>query len=321
MFEKSITESLKMVRFPRGSDFVLMMILVLSIQSCTATPETEALPKSTCTVEPRLYPTTSVPITKPSETPQPTPTTKIEPPSAITEVGQAWINPVDGAEMVGVPAGEFRMGTGNGYEWEGPEHTVYLDPYYIDKLEITNAQYRACEEAGKCVELLRRDYIDDPDLDQHPVVNVTWHWAKKYCKWAGKRLPTEAEWEKSARGTDGRRYPWGDEIDCEHAHYKDCGGETIPVGSLPAGASPYGALDMAGNVWEWVIDGWQEDYYQVSPYENPQGPEIKGPQDMRVFRGGSWSESGDLLRSTYRTWYETDAQYYNLGFRCVMDAP
>jgi formylglycine-generating enzyme required for sulfatase activity len=223
--------------------------------------------------------------------------------------------------MVGVPAGEFQMGTGNGYEWEGPEHTVYLDPYYIDKLEITNAQYRECVAVGSCMKLEKRTYIDDPAYDNHPVVNVTYHWAKSYCKWAGKRLPTEAEWEKAARGTDGRMYPWGDEIDCDQAQYKDCGGETVPVGSYPLGASPFGALDMAGNAWEWVIDEWGEDYYQISPHKNPQGPEVKGPQDRRVFRGGSWSESPDLLRSTYRTWYETNAQYYNLGFRCVVDAP
>jgi formylglycine-generating enzyme required for sulfatase activity len=224
--------------------------------------------------------------------------------------------------MVGVPAGEFLMGNDEGYPWEGPVHTVYLDAFYIDKLEVTNAQYRQCVDQGICKDLEKRTSFDNPAKADHPVINVTWHWAKIYCRWTGKRLPTEAEWEKAARGVDGRMYPWGDEIDCDHAQYKDCGGETIPVGSLPDGASPYGALDMAGNVWEWVIDEWQEDYYLVSPKENPQGPKNpKNISEIHVFRGGSWSEPGDLVRTTYRTWYEPNAQYYNLGFRCVMDAP
>jgi formylglycine-generating enzyme required for sulfatase activity len=216
--------------------------------------------------------------------------------------------------MVGVPAGEFIMGRDDGNEDEGPAHTVYLDAFYIDVLEVTNSLYRVCLEAGGCMPLNKPDYFDNPELADHPVVNVTIDWAKRYCKWAGKRLPTEAEWEKAARGTDERTYPWGEGIDCEHAHYKDCGGQTIPVGSLPLGASPYGALDMAGNVWEWVSDRYQVDYYQVSPARNPKG----GSRGIEwSFRGGSWSESEGLLRSTYRTWYNPNAQYYNLGFRCV----
>jgi formylglycine-generating enzyme required for sulfatase activity len=296
------------------------MLLSLLVTGCKTAPQDQIGKTPTATAEIKL-PTTAVLDTQTPPTPEPIPTIIIEPPPAIIEAGQVWINPVDGSEMVGVPAGEFKMGTGNGYEWEGPEHTVFLDAYYVDKLEVTNAQYRECVASGNCMNLKKRTYIDDPAYDDHPVVNVNWHWAKSYCKWAGKRLPTEAEWEKAARGTDGRRYPWGEGVDCDHAHYKDCGGQTVAVGSFPAGASPYGVLDMAGNAWEWVIDEWQEDYYQVSPYENPQGPVISGPQDMHVFRGGSWSETGDLLRSTYRTWYEPNAQYYNLGFRCVMDAP
>ncbi|MGB2895572.1 MAG: SUMF1/EgtB/PvdO family nonheme iron enzyme [Anaerolineales bacterium] len=269
--------------------------------------------KATLTATP--LPPTTIPI-------PPTPTPKFIPPPAIIEVGQVWINSIDGSEMVSVPAGEFAMGSNQGTVAEGPAHMVYLDAFYSDKYEISNTQYRKCVEAGICSQLQKQTYYDDPDYAHHPVVNVTWHWANVYCEWARKRLPTEAEWEKAARGTDGRRYPWGDEIDCNHAQYKECGGQTVQVGSLPNGVSPYGARDMAGNVWEWVIDEWQEDYYQISPSNNPQGP--SNPRNIReihVFRGGSWSESADLLRSTYRSWYEPGAQYYNLGFRCVIDSP
>lgn len=237
-------------------------------------------------------------------------------------MGQIWLSTIDGVEMVSVPSGEFVMGSDGGDIAEGPSHTVTLDAFYIDKMEVTNALYRKCVDADECPRIERATYFDDPAYDQHPVVNVTWPWARAFCAWAGKRLPTEAEWEKAARGTDGRTYPWGEEIDCERAQFKECGGQTIPVGSKPSGASPYGALDMAGNVWEWVSDRWQEDYYEVSPTHNPQGPPNPGSVRVeRVFRGGSWSESADYVRSAYRTWYEPDAKYYNLGFRCVVDSP
>jgi formylglycine-generating enzyme required for sulfatase activity len=233
-----------------------------------------------------------------------------------------WVNPVDGMEMVGVPAGEFTMGSNKGRADEGPPHSVYLDAFYIDKFEVTNAQYRMCVNAGICVRPAKPEYYDNLDLEQHPVVNVTRSWVKTYCGWAGKRLPTEAEWEKAARGTDGRTYPWGEGIDCEHAQYKDCGGQTVPVGSKPEGASPYGAQDMAGNVWEWVSDRYEEDYYQTSPESNPKGPETWSAwMDAWVIRGGSWSEESAYVRSSYRSWYNPDAQYYNLGFRCVRDSP
>jgi formylglycine-generating enzyme required for sulfatase activity len=304
-----------------------LMILALTVLAgCTtssppATPLTPTLVHPTDTHVPKT-PMTATPL-PPTPTPiPPTPTPKFVPPPAIIEAGQVWTNSIDESEMVSVPAGEFTMGSSEGIVAEGPAHTIHLDAFYIDKYEISNSQYRKCVEAGICTLLQKRTYYDDPDYAHHPVVNVTWPWANVYCEWARKRLPTEAEWEKAARGTDGRRYPWGYEIDCDHAQYKECGGQTVLVGSLPNGASPYGALDMAGNVWEWVIDEWQEDYYQISPSNNPQGP--SNPRNIReihVFRGGSWTESADLLRSTYRSWYEPGAQYYNLGFRCVIDSP
>ena len=224
--------------------------------------------------------------------------------------------------MVGVPAGEFTMGSADGapdaWDWEKPQHTVYLDAFYVDKYEVTNAQYRKCVEAGACARPFDPTYYDDAGYNQYPVVYVGWHWAKGYCQWAGKRLPTEAEWEKAARGTDGRTYPWGEGIDCDHAQYNECGGQTVPVGSKSKGASPYGALDMAGNVWEWVADRYQDDTYQTAPDRNPQGPE-KGTG--QVMRGGSWSEAAANVRCAYRSWYMPDARYFNLGFRCVRGSP
>ena len=151
---------------------------------------------------------------------------------------------------------------------------VYLDDYYIDIYEVSQERYKACLEAGGCEltpgtgELLNR-----PVWDQHPMMDITWYDAQEYCEWRGGSLPTEAQWEKAARGTDGRRYPWGDEpVTCERARYGDCGWMTAPVGSHPAGVSPYGVHDMAGNAWEFIYDWYDQDYYQVSPSENPTGP-------------------------------------------------
>jgi formylglycine-generating enzyme required for sulfatase activity len=251
---------------------------------------------------------------KPMLTLLPSATPTLVPPPAVVKAGQVWVSPIDGAEMVGIPAGEFTMGNDEGYSDEQPAHTVYLDAFYIDKYEVTNAQYRKCKEAGACAGPFDTIYYDNADYNQHPVVFVRWSWAKAYCRWAGKRLPSEAEWEKAARGTDGRTYPWGEGIDCDHAQHKECGGQTVPVGSKSKGASPYGALDMAGNVWEWAADRYQEDYYQAAPDRNPQGPD-KGT--AQVMRGGSWSEAPANVRSAYRSWYMPDARYFNLGFRCA----
>jgi len=177
-------------------------------------------------------------------------------------------------------------------------------------------------DAGVCTRTTKPEYYDNPELEHHPMVNVTRSWAKRYCGWAGKRLLTEAEWEKVARGTDERTYPWGEDVDCEHAHYKECGGQTIPVGGKPEGVSPYGAQDMAGNVWEWVNDRYEEDYYQNSPESNPQGPETwTAWNDAWVIRGGSWSEDPAYVRTSYRSRYNPNARYYNLGFRFAKNSP
>jgi formylglycine-generating enzyme required for sulfatase activity len=247
---------------------------------------------------------------------------------APTSVPQLAAGPVqvrdkDEVEMVFVPAGEFLMGShdnrGRMYDDEKPQHKVYLDAFWIDKTEVTNAQYKKCVAAGKCQS---SNYADDARFngDAQPVVGVSWNDAKTYCEWAGARLPTEAEWEKAARGTDGRLYPWGNGPDtCEYAVTNDgsgdgCGqgGKAWPVGSKPRGASPYGALDMAGNVLEWVADWYDGSYYARSPGRNPTGPDSG---ESKVLRGGSWLGH---IRSDRRNEDHPDTTLSTLyGFRCA----
>jgi formylglycine-generating enzyme required for sulfatase activity len=216
--------------------------------------------------------------------------------------------------MVLVPAGEFLMGSDDGDADEKPPHRVHLDAYHVDRYEVTNALYRRLMEAtGRQAP----SYWNDSKWNgaSQPVVGVSWHDAEAYCKWAGKRLPTEAEWEKAARGTDGRKYPWGEQWDASRAN-SDASklGKTATVGSYPSGVSPYGAHDMAGNVWEWVADWYARDYYQRSPERNPPGPDSG---TSRVLRGGSWDFNPFNLRSTYRINYTPVYRSHDFGFRCA----
>jgi formylglycine-generating enzyme required for sulfatase activity len=225
--------------------------------------------------------------------------------------------------LVYVPAGEFRMGSDGTNDDERPAHTVYLDAFWIDQTEVTNARYRACAAAGACLppaekgSPTRGDYYQNGAYAGFPVMGVTWEQAYAYCAWAGRRLPSEAEWEKAARGTDGRRYPWGDgPPDDSLANFDDQAGDTTLAGSYPAGASPYGALDMAGNVWEWVSDWYGTDYYQYSPPENPAGPDTG---EFRVIRGGSYNADNYSLRSVFRFGDHPGYWYSDVGLRCAMD--
>jgi formylglycine-generating enzyme required for sulfatase activity len=259
-----------------------------------------------------------------------------EPVPVITRV----VSEKDGMVLLPVPEGEFEMGSteaqyqnavemcvndgGNRsdcerwYVIEKSQHTVWLDAFRIDQTEVTNAMYASCVAAGMCK---RSSYAYTSDFNNasQPVVGVDWNDASAYCAWAGRRLPTEAEWEKAARGTDGRVYPWGDQpLDAQLLNYNNNLGKTSDAGSFPAGVSPYGALDMTGNAWEWVADWYDGSYYSSSPDRNPGGPSSGG---TRVLRGGSWYDNVRSVRAAYRHNTSPDSRYASIGFRCAASDP
>ena len=207
-----------------------------------------------------------------------------------TLAGQQCANPEDGAAMVWVPAGAFLMGSKNADAAapsdEKPQHSIILDGYWIYKNDVTVAQYRAyCEATGAAMPLQ-----DGAPTDSYPVVNVSWARARAYAEWAGCKLPTEAQWEKAARGTDCRIYPWGDNWDAHKcSNVETSPDHPTPVGSYPDGASPYGCLDIEGNVEQWCEDWYDESYYANSPGSNTTGPDTG---DDRVLRGSSFVNDG-----------------------------
>jgi eukaryotic-like serine/threonine-protein kinase len=266
-----------------------------------------------------------------------------------TTIGQTWTSPSDGATLVCVPAGEFLMGAATDDALaradEKPQHQVAVDAYWIDRTEVTNARFAQCLAAGACrpkvYDTETKTYVAyavHPDYQNYPALLYENDAAMAYCQWAGRRLPTEAEWEKAARGIDGRRYPWGDQLDCSHATYAECtlnaqqlqlnpdgprcgysyACATAAVDAYPAGASPYGALNLAGNVWEWVADWYAPDYYAHAPTRNPTGP-ARG--EYRVRRGGgnkSWEQD---LRVTARAGNSVSHFFDGqIGFRCALSA-
>ncbi len=232
---------------------------------------------------------------------------------------------------------------GGWWEHEKPAHMVYVDALWMYQKEVTNEQFETFVTSTGYETTAEKDgssfvdryssggYVegaywvapfgpgsDLSGLMLHPVVHVSWYDADAYCSWAGGRLPTEAEWEKAARGTDGRIYPWGNEApSCHLSNYQGCKGSGVgvQVGSYPAGTSSYGVLDMAGNVWEWVGDWFSADYYSISPYENPTGP---ASGEYRVLRGGSWDDSEWQLRASDRGKDYPRLTDIVIGFRCLI---
>jgi formylglycine-generating enzyme required for sulfatase activity len=224
----------------------------------------------------------------------------------------------DGAVVVKIPAGEFLMGNDE-TERTPLEHRVYVSDFLMDKTGVTWGQYKNFVEATRIPLPRHQPYWGVHD--DHPVVYVTWEEAKEYCEWAGGRLPTEAEREKAARGTDDRKYPWGDEEpDPERAVFRRSWGHeaTGAVGTRPAGVSPYGLHDMGGNVWEWCSDWYDGDYYEDSPSRDPKGPPSG---TVHVVRGGSWDSRPTVLSSSCRSWGHRGYRDGDFGFRCAMNAP
>jgi formylglycine-generating enzyme required for sulfatase activity len=232
--------------------------------------------------------------------------------------------------QVFVPAGPFGMGNDAGPADQRPMHVVYLDSFWIDRTEVTNARYAACVNAAGCTPPLslgsikRSSYFNNPAFANFPVLFVTWPQARDYCEWAGRRLPTEAEWEKAARGDDLRLYPWGNQApDATRLNFQPSGvGDTVAVGQFPSGASPYGVLDMAGNASEWVLDFYDPAYYGVSPGENPPGPAQTGCPggDCRVLRGGNWNSRDEEATATFRLFYGPNDSRDAFSIRCARTA-
>ncbi len=299
-----------------------------SPQSSTSTPKltaTESAPTNTPTAFLTLTATntpapTSTEIDTATSTATPTPTN----------------TPIAYDEMVLVPAGNFEMGCDPSDREQGcrfidyadqtPLHTIYLDAYYIDKFEVTNGRYKKCVEAGVCTDpaeefsSTRSLYYSDLAFINHPVTNVDWNQADNFCRWEGKHLPTEAEWEKAARGSeDVRLYPWGNSRPEPGYTYPNTS-DAVEVGSYPEGASPYGVMDLVGNVSEWVDDWYYYDYYSRSPYTNPRGGSESFPfcSYNRTHRGsssGMWDLN--LFRLAYRFYNPPETSSASLGFRCA----
>jgi len=238
--------------------------------------------------------------------------------------GETKASPVDGMVIIYIPAGEFRMGS-NRLEVSSPAHKVYLDAYWIDSIEVSNRMYALCVKAGVCQ---KPAYFDTPELflekalpwgsdyGNLPVVYIRWSNAEQYCRWAGRRLPTEAEWEKAARGVDRRKFPWGSSSpNANLLNFASNIDALTPVGRYPSGASPYGVLNMAGNVREWVADWSDPHYYEEKHYYNPQGP----PEgDKRILRGGDFKSTSQMVNPANRFAHNPNSSGYNRGFRCTV---
>ncbi len=318
--------------------FRFVLLGLFAATACGAPAATSPLQPSAATLAPSLVPTQAPTLTPTATlTPTPAPTPTLMP-------GAERTRPLTNMKQVYVPAGAFTMGTDeeDAQPSAKPAHTVNLEGFWIDQTEVTNAMYLACFEAEVCTTPAYGIYkggktkgdlgsgwkrkqvegsfvaqeFDAPDAGGYPVVDVSWEQAEAFCAWAGEALPTEAQWEKAARGTDGRPFPWGDTLP-SRGLINNFYGQPIRVGSYPSGASPYGALDMAGNVWEFVADWYGRDYYRTSPVDNPTGPE-RG--FAHVIRGGSYSNvdpAGQTVATYNRNFEGGPGFTSHVGFRCA----
>ena len=282
----------------------------------------------------------ALPTAAPTLTPIPlNPTTEAS--SGNTEAGSERVSSGDGMVQVYIPQGSFQMGgmDSTASTDEKPVHKVDMKGYWIDKVEVTNAMYLLCVQAGVCsppqnlTSETRQSYFNNPEFNDYPVVNVSWDSARQYCEWAGRRLPTEAEWEYAARGTTINTYPWGeDKPDATRANFNYMLGDTNRVGSYTSGASPFGVLDLAGNVFEWTNDYFDGEYYASGPASNPSGPLARSAYYKRSVRGGSFADGEAEIRAANRASvlgpnFDADlgsAAYVGdfssrIGFRCASD--
>jgi len=288
-----------------------------------------------CGTTPVIEPTAS-----PTQTASPSPAPTVIPtPTQVLTIGSSKVREQDGMVMLFVPAGEFLMGSSDSdplaVDDEKPQHVVFLDAFWIDQTEVTIEMYARCVDAGACVPPMevyswtRENYYGNPEYANFPVIFVKRINAIEYCQWAGARLPSEAEWEKAARGVNGNLFPWGNEFDCTAGNFDDevnfddpvvpggpnCDGyeDSSPVGSFLSGASPYGALDMAGNVWEWV-----SSIYLPYPYSDTEDREDLNSKVDHVVRGGASGSTEDRLRSAARFSFFFPTSYHiGFGFRCA----
>jgi eukaryotic-like serine/threonine-protein kinase len=310
--------------------FIAVLSFFLTACSAPTVPVIESTPLPT--IPPKGIPTATVETVNPTITP----TLEVSP---TPEFVNQRVSSVDGMPQVYIPAGTFRMGGMDVRRApnEIPEHDVTLDAFWMDQLEVTNAMYVLCVTAGGCtppqdIKSQRRpEYFNNPEFKDYPVIYVTWGQAKTYCEWAGRRLPTEAEWERAGRGDDFRTFPWGeDKADGMLANFNMLVGDTSRVGTYPAGASPFGVLDMAGNVAEWVNDIYSSNYANAVML-NPTGPPA-GSSFYRVVRGGSLgdaeinirvSKRSSVLGSNLNAPFDSNAYLGEIspriGFRCAAD--
>ena len=303
--------------------------VLLLLAACSGSFTPTAVPYNTPTPLPPTA--TYTPTAIPTETPTPAPTA-----IPTLAAGATQVSPTGSVTMVYVPAGEFLYGSTTDDKGadpdEFPQRSINLDAFWIGQTEVTNAMYAAfLNEMGNQMEgranwlnpfesTVRIEQVNGnwqpvPGYENYPVVGVTWYGSRAFCNWAGGDLPTEAQWEKAARGTDGRIYPWGNDVNCDNAEFYNCKGRQLkPVGSKPGGASPYGALDMAGNAWEWVQDWYEFGYYETMPAANPAGP---AEGTVKVMRGGSFDYDEKHARAADRRNNGPSASPSDHSFRCV----